>query len=74
MFELEGVELKDPRPGWAEPLRRGRRGFREDLAPAGLPAGGPRVARMRRGCGACGRRSLTGAGPGRTVRTMKFVG
>ena len=27
------------------------------------------MARMRRGCGACGRRSLTGAGPGRTVRT-----
>ena len=24
---------------------------------------------MHRGCGACGRRSLTGAGPGRTVRT-----
>ena len=30
---------------------------------------GPGVARTRRGCGACGRRSLTGAGPGRTVRT-----
>lgn len=27
------------------------------------------MARTRRGCGACGRRSLTGAGPGRTVRT-----
>ena len=30
---------------------------------------GPGVARTRRGCGACGRRSLTGAGPGGTVRT-----
>ena len=32
---------------------------------------GPRVARMRRGCGACGRRSPAGAGPGRTVRTTR---
>ena len=30
---------------------------------------GPGVARTRRGCGACGRRSPAGAGPGRTVRT-----
>ena len=45
----------DPRPGWAEPLRRGRRGFREDLAAAGLPAGG--------------RRSPAGVGAGRTIRT-----
>ncbi len=30
---------------------------------------GPGVARTRRGCGACGRRSPAGAGPGGTVRT-----
>ena len=59
----------DPRPGGPSRFDAGAGDFREDPAAAGLPAGGPRVARMRRGCGACGRRSLTGAGPGRTVRT-----
>ena len=63
----------DPRPGGPSRFDAGAGDFREDLAAAGLPAGGPRVASMRRGCGACGRRSPAGAGAGGGIVGALFL-
>ena len=71
---FEEVDL-GRRPGREDPRPEGRAvqcdaGIQEDLAAAGLPARGPRVARctVERRMRALG---LTGAGPGRTVRTTR---